>query len=503
MTANSGTIYEHLPYGYRLDRRLGPVYDMAPSRADDLTLIRGIDTREAVILNRIGVYFHSQIATWDETVVCAMAEELGMNPSSLIDEQWPEQAVDVMTRPLPPVETAPRPAGLFRTTLFVACAVIFGCGVVYWMNTAGGMPMTGVVTADITSLRVPVNSRLLQVKVEVGQEVHSGDELLTLEKTAHLKTISLQEKKVSELTQQLEQAEAKAELELAWRREDIDSRLTKERTRARLMQEVNRKESELKPETDQDQSGIRVTPVGESRTIEGTKPREKQVAPQTPNGMYFFSGESNKNTHGVKSEDRSRRPSPPKTVQAPATAVQPASESAGESAAVSAEVLRIQQRLEQLESMRDSLPRQVRTAAGVETLRLKLDEESQKLKEMQTVSRDSSVLCPSYGRVGQIRYKAGDTMTAGEVMLKILHSDRRYVILNVPAHRINEVAPGNTVGLVFPGGEQFRGTVSNMPMLAESDGSQITVRVDPCGRVWPAIPIGSQIEVVTDYKSLF
>ena len=73
----------------------------------------------------------------------------------------------------------------------------------------------------------------------------------------------------------------------------------------------------------------------------------------------------------------------------------------------------------------------------------------------------------------------------------------------MPAHRINEVAPGNTVGLVFPGGEQFRGTVSNMPMLAESDGSQITVRVDPCGRVWPAIPIGSQIEVVTDYKSLF
>ena len=94
-------------------------------------------------------------------------------------------------------------------------------------------------------------------------------------------------------------------------------------------------------------------------------------------------------------------------------------------------------------------------------------------------------------------------MSAGEVMLKILHSDRRYVILNVPAHRINEVEPGNTVGLIFPGGDQYRGKVSNLPMLAESDGSQVTVRVDPSGRVWPAIPIGSQIEVVTDYKAMF
>jgi len=503
MTANSGSLYEQLPYGYRLDQQMGPVYDTAPLRADDLTLIRGIDTREAVILNRIGVYFHSQIATWDDNVVSVMADELGMNPSSLMDEQWPLQAMDIMKEPLPPAEPPHRPAGLFRTSLFVASAVLFGCAVVYWMNTGSGLPMKGVVTADITSLRVPVDSRLLEVKVEAGQEVYSGDELLTLEKTAHLRTIELQEQRVSDLTQQLQQAEARADLELTWRQEDIDARITDEENKVRVIQKVNREAGAGTEQQQVENGGIRVTLVGDSQVLDGEKEEdaknETNDEMKSPNSMFFISGESKESTKGVVSPDITKRPLPLKSAELPK-----ASGSQGQAPSkISLELQRIQKRLSELESMRNSLPAQVRIATGVETLRLKLKEESEKLDEMKSVRRDSAVLCPSYGRVGQVHYKAGDTMSAGEVMLKILHSDRRYVILNVPAHRINEVEPGNTVGLIFPGWDQFRGKVSNLPMLAESDGSQVTVRVDPSGRVWPAIPIGSQIEVVTDYKAMF
>ena len=77
-TAN---LFDHLPHGYRMDRRLGVVYDHPPAGADDLTLIRGIDTREAVILNRLGVYFLAQVGLWEHQEACAFADEIGMQAS--------------------------------------------------------------------------------------------------------------------------------------------------------------------------------------------------------------------------------------------------------------------------------------------------------------------------------------------------------------------------------------------------------------------------------------
>ncbi len=164
----------------------------------------------------------------------------------------------------------------------------------------------------------------------------------------------------------------------------------------------------------------------------------------------------------------------------------------------------VELRLERLEELREILPQQVRRAAGVEGIRVRHDEATARLKEMKTLSREIAVLCPAYGKVGQIRYKAGDTMSSGEVMLKILHTDRRYVILNVPTRRVNEIQPGTIVELVFPGDQYYRGKVSNLPMLAETSipGGQslVTVRVEPTGRLWPEIPVGSQIDVLINER---
>ena len=54
-SSQPNNFYDQLSNGYRIDHQLGAVYDHSPSSADDLTAIRGIDTREAVILNRLGV----------------------------------------------------------------------------------------------------------------------------------------------------------------------------------------------------------------------------------------------------------------------------------------------------------------------------------------------------------------------------------------------------------------------------------------------------------------
>ena len=98
-------------------------------------------------------------------------------------------------------------------------------------------------------------------------------------------------------------------------------------------------------------------------------------------------------------------------------------------------------------------------------------------------------------------------MSAGEVMLKILHTDRRYILVLVPTGRVNEVQLGMTVGLVFPGNEFYRGKIANLPMLAEQDTiggqSYAPVRVAPVGKLWPEIPIGSQVSVIIDDDRVF
>ncbi len=44
------------------------------------------------------------------------------------------------------------------------------------------------------------------------------------------------------------------------------------------------------------------------------------------------------------------------------------------------------------------------------------------------MSREVSIASPVYGTVGQVRYRVGDVMQEGDIMLKILHTDRRYVV---------------------------------------------------------------------------
>lgn len=495
--SSASNLFDQLPHGFRMDRRLGPVYDRAPASADDLCLVRGIETREAVILNRLGVYFLPQIALWELHESAAFAEELGRSHAALADEQWIEQAQNLCRpRPAGPSNhSAHLPASVVRTVSLLACALLIGCLLVYGLNLRSNRPLRGVLSADITSLRVPADCTLMTAHIQAGDEVFSGTPLLTLEKTEHLAMISGQEQRVRELERQLQQAEAQASLDLAWRTRELDRELSDVRTRAHLIQEVKRTENEPY------RSAASLTSPYSAGTIDGVSARvvstPRFYPPERPSGqpnrMVFISGAS-----GESSLDC--LPPAPLPVKTAATS-QPlllTSETKADGL-LAAEAQNVELRLHRLENLREALPQQVRTAAGVDSVRIRFEEASQQLADMKTSSREVSVLCPSHGRVGQIRYQAGDTMAAGEVMLKILHTDRRYVVLNVPTERVNEIQPGAEVRLIFPGNDQYTGRVSNLPMLADASlpgrASLVTVRVEPTGRLWPELPIGSQIEV--------
>lgn len=490
----TSNLFDQLSHGYRVDQHLGAVYDFTPSGADDLTEIRGVDTREAVILNRLGIYFLPQIALWTHRESAAFADELGMSMSTLVDEQWVQQAQGLChPRPTGPSRsTAHLPASAIRTVSLLAFALFAGCLFVYWLSLRSNHPLTGVLSADITTLRVPTDSRLIETHVLPGDEVYSGDKLLTLEKTEHLSMIDTQQRRVNELARQLEQATAKSDLDLEWRTRELEREISDVRTRARLFQEVNGSRLSADPVRS---ASLPVRPSGSQRF--GLVSQSKMVAPRVAaaNSMIFVSGDS-----GESSIDEPR----PDIVPLPRTVM--ASEPVVEDM-FNVEARDMESRLVRLEELRSVLPEQVRRAAGVESVRVQFEEASQRLADIKALSRNVSVLCPAYGKVGQVRYKQGDTMSPGETMLKILHTDRRYILAHVPTRRVNEVEPGMTVSLIFPGNHQYRGKVSNLPMLAESNAasgqSLASVRVEPIGKLWPEIPIGSQIDVVISRDGVF
>ena len=483
-----------MPQGYRIDQDLGRVYEQPPVSADDLTRIRGIETREAVALNRLGIYFFAQIANWRFREISVAAKELGISAASIVSERWAEQAEN-LCRPAEPVSNHALPASFIRTVSLLVCALFLGCLVVYWIGLRQDQPLPGVLSADITSLRVPTESRLLSIHVTPGDEVFSNEKLLTIEKTEHLAIIENQRRRVELLRQQLQQSEAQASLDLEWRTRELDEELAEVRIRANLIQEVKRQDAEpLRAASLLPSSSIRTAnslfqPVSQSRTTL----QQATSGPEKLNSILFFSGSSDATTVGSSSE----------VLQVPEYRLRPraiSSTDGGTRASfINVESRTVEARLRQLEDLRERLPEQVRRAAGVESLRLQHDEESRKLADMDALSREVAVLSPAYGTIGQIRYREGDTMSSGEIMLKILHSDRRYIQVYVPTRQIADVHPGSIAEVTFPGDQKYLGSVTNVPLLVDSqstDGDVLaSVRVEPIDKLWPSLPVGSHVDV--------
>ena len=61
--------------------------------------------------------------------------------------------------------------------------------------------------------------------------------------------------------------------------------------------------------------------------------------------------------------------------------------------------------------------------------------------------------------------------------------------------------PGQEVALRFPGNEEFTGQVVDVPMVVDMTGQTgdtlAAIRIEPVGRLWPNVPVGSQIDVIS------
>lgn len=479
----AGTDRNSLPDGLHMDPRLGAVYRSNPPGADDLSVIDGIGTQETARLNYLGIYYVDQIAVWTDKQLSAVAESIGIDASTIHRDRWIQQAKALVTpalelsaqnnpsspsfSDLPTQRTETLPASGSRTVTVLVCALLIGCFMVVWLNRSVQQPLPGILAAEITALRVPSDSRLLASHVSAGDEVFTGETLLTLEKNEHLEQIARQQRQVKELQRELRQAEAHARLDLQWRQQEVEHEVSESMSRANLFDVLQPVSAAAVPKQ------VPIVPV---RAVSRPTPTSEHKSTQLASNSLMFFGA----THPARLMDL--KPVPPVVAQL-----------------LEVEVQKNAARLKQLEQIRDHLPGQVRLAAGVESVRTRYRDAVTRFKEMQELNRESDILCPGYGRIGQVRYREGDRMAKGEVMLKIQHTDRRFVSVQAPSEYLGQLEPGKAVRVVFSGHDPCHGTVADVPIFtnhALANSGVTLVRVEADSHGWPDVPIGSRVSVV-------
>ena len=401
-----------------MDPVLGEVYREIPSNADDLTEISGIGTREAVALNRMGVYFFSQIAHWQDRQVAAFASELGMTESAITEKKWVAQARILMSSAAAAVPAAPLlssgsaeaavvlaapvsspPASATRTLTLLVCALLLGCFAVYAFNGESSAPIVGVLAADTTSLSVPADARLTELNVAPGDEVFTGEILLTLEKTEHLNQIAAQERAVRRLQNDLSEAEQRAKMELKWRGRSLDNELAEIRSRLERIRQV----SEEKQRVAAQFSKYEAARVVEEAIKTVSSKKEIGAGRGRVNKLLFINGRSD------VLKLKSAATAPPEVEEPRLRPTFDLVQARAEIALLEAEADSLARRGERLEQIRQELPEQVNSTAGVTRLAAQCAMASDTLDSMRREPpRGSAVAVVRDGDSGQLPGRRSD-----------------------------------------------------------------------------------------------
>ena len=492
-----------LPAGHRMDRLFGVLYDRTPAAADELTQIEGIRPLEAAALNEKGVYCFGQIALWRHREMSSFSTELQIPLARLIDEAWVAQARDLCRQKTLAAQTD-FSGTFFRSLTVIVCALMAGWLVVWMIGQGKNRPLTGVLAADITSIRVPVASRLSTVHVRAGDEVFSGQPLMTVENTEQQPQIEDCQRQLHEAERELKRLEAQAAIDAEWRRRDLDADIAGVREHLAFL-ETPVPRARMGTRSALRTRGVPATQVSLQSSVPGRSPEAG------PSQILFFNGDK---STAAKSDTATATPTLPLTnsdseipvrliaaplddlsqaATAPPAPVQPAN------LVEDPESLRAE--LTRLEEVRSGLQTRIEDALGVSAIRERCSELAEKLQTLQATSTEITLASPVYGIVGQVRGRTGDHLQSADVVLRILHTDRRSVVVQLPTTRVHEMSVGQEVELRFPGNQIYRGQVVEVPLMAdasaESRETTTVVRVEPVGKIWPSVPIGCQVDVIS------
>ena len=364
----------------------------------------------------------------------------------------------------------PLPAPPHRTLLLLVLTLLIGLAVTNWLDARSvSRTLVGYLRAERNSVVAPVDAVISELRHQPGDVVTPGTVLALLVDDELERQVDDRRAILPTLEATLAQSRAQADVELALKLRDLEREEFEVRTLA-----ANHLEKQYYNEFMQ-------------TAWEEMLDRSDGLASLGGNDQIYRLGALPQ----MLTSD---------TVRMKALLRQQAARNAASISAAQTKLCR--GRLVRIDALRSSLPEKFRTANGVDVATQQLAHARTTLDSLEQRRRRLVLTAGTHGTVGQQLKQPGERVAAGEAVVELYDREQQHIDLPVPSQLINRYSVGTLVRLRFAGSIRCRGRVSLVPphteQHVETPAGQdplVRVTVEPIGRLWPEVPIGSSVEV--------
>ncbi|QDT94672.1 HlyD family secretion protein [Gimesia aquarii] len=352
-----------------------------------------------------------------------------------------------------------------RALIILMLALAGGIWCSQWVKGVRVETYIGSLQAPKTIITAKNDAVIQEIYVTEGQAISSGERILSLFDHSLDRSWNRKQQELITLEAELEQSKAKSEVELALRNKDIESEV------------FNAK-------------------------LKSSQYLKEQYIHQITNLAWqdFLQDYNSVSSNGSKEEVfrslvyESRLPDENRI-----TAML-RQESARNSAEVfAARVKLCEEQMEELKAIQKKLPKQIRLAMGVEVIMNRLDRVKSELKNLESQRDALQLNADRFGIVGIFKKEIGDSVQKGTPIVELFDKERPFLLVDVPSRKLSLFKEGTEVKIVFSGNIKGKGTVSKISEQAVSKPgfreSVVMVYIEPSGRLWPDLPMGSTVDV--------
>lgn len=354
---------------------------------------------------------------------------------------------------------------LGRLLVFGGVAWLLGIAMTHWLGQPAADAVSGTLQARTTSVAVARAAQLAEVFVKPGQTVEPDAPLFRLADDRLAARRAAKRREIIELTAELTRVEAAADVDLEWRRRDLQNEAFETQLKAAeyLQARVHR--------------------------------QVEQIAWQEQlTGLDWWVGDAAADSAVQPIALAADAPNPARL-----RALLKADEVAGSLETNAAQLALCERKLTELVELEARLEEKVRISIGVDLAKAKLQRAEDELKALQDQEQALTIRSPGFGTVGRLTAQPGDLLSAGQCVVELLDDQQRFLLANVPSASIERFRVGDKVALWFSQRQPFEGTIVDIPPQAqEANGNTdatIPVRIAPSGKLWPKLPIGSRVSI--------
>ena len=377
----------------------------------------------------------------------------------------------------PPVPTTadgvPLPAPPHRTIVLVLVALLAGVGLTQYLDShSAAKTIIGYLRAKRTVIVAPAEARISEIHQKSGTVVRPGQIVAMLADGQLENRIAAQRRDVQRRQSELDQARAQATVELSLNVHELEAQEFQVRSLvAAHLEKQYYNEFQQAAWEDIIQQSDGVASNAQTDEILGLGTLQRLLTSDEARVRAVLRQEAARNAAEVNRT----------------------------------QVRLCRKRIARLEQIQAELPAQINRAAGVDVAQQRLNDTREVLEDLEKVRTRLTLKATAYGTVGLYLKQTGDLVQTGDPIVELYDRECQYIDLPVPSQMITRFPLGTLVKLRFAGSQKCRGRISRVPPHTDQnaetvDGEDPMVRltVEPVGRLWPAVPVGSSVEVTIE-----